>query len=103
MIGDLEGISKVKVVVECGYYRGIYQKYVSETIKNSVRIADGTFQIRTRHPPEQVCKLGLSHCSEFTLLQRREHTYQQTAVKRSFLFKKKKLYLTEHFFTLHVS
>ena len=33
MIDDLGGISKETVVAECGYYRGICQKDVSETIK----------------------------------------------------------------------
>ena len=33
IIDELEGISKETVVAECGYYRGICQKNVSETIK----------------------------------------------------------------------
>jgi hypothetical protein len=33
IIDELEGISKETVVAECGYYRGICQKNVSEIIK----------------------------------------------------------------------
>jgi hypothetical protein len=34
MIDELEEVSKETVVAECGYYPGICQKDVSETIKS---------------------------------------------------------------------